>query len=61
MKLSAETQTHERYFKELMQADCPMTKLDAHGDPRLAPFGRILRASGLGRAASNLSTCFSAR
>ena len=24
-----------------------MTKLDAHGDPRLAPFGRILRASGL--------------
>jgi lipopolysaccharide/colanic/teichoic acid biosynthesis glycosyltransferase len=47
MKLSAETQTHERYFKELMRADCPMTKLDAHGDPRLATFGRILRASGL--------------
>jgi exopolysaccharide production protein ExoY len=47
MKLSAETQTHERYFKELMRADCPMTKLDAHGDPRLAPCGRILRASGL--------------
>jgi exopolysaccharide production protein ExoY len=47
MKLSAETQTHERYFKELMRADCPMTKLDAHGDPRLAPFGRILRAGGL--------------
>ena len=47
MKLSAETQTHERYFAELMQADCPMTKLDAHGDSRLVPFGRILRASGL--------------
>jgi lipopolysaccharide/colanic/teichoic acid biosynthesis glycosyltransferase len=47
MKLSAETQTHERYFQELMRSDCPMTKLDAHGDPRLAPFGRILRASGL--------------
>jgi lipopolysaccharide/colanic/teichoic acid biosynthesis glycosyltransferase len=47
MKLSAETQTHERYFHELMRADCPMTKLDVHGDPRLAPFGRILRASGL--------------
>jgi lipopolysaccharide/colanic/teichoic acid biosynthesis glycosyltransferase len=30
-----------------MRSDCPMTKLDAHGDPRLAPFGRILRASGL--------------
>lgn len=24
-----------------------MTKLDSSGDPRLAPFGRILRASGL--------------
>src|SRR5438046_6107111 len=47
MRLSAETQTHERYFEELMRVDCPMTKLDACGDPRLAPFGRILRASGL--------------
>jgi hypothetical protein len=47
MKLSAETQIHERYFEKLMQVDCPMTKLDAYGDPRLAPFGRILRASGL--------------
>lgn len=47
MRLSADTQTHERYFENLMRADCPMTKLDAYGDPRLAPFGRILRASGL--------------
>ena len=47
MKVSAETQTHERYLEELMRKDCPMTKLDAYGDGRLAPFGRILRASGL--------------
>ena len=47
MKVSAETQTHERYFEELMRSDCPMTKLDAYGDRRLAPFGQILRASGL--------------
>jgi exopolysaccharide production protein ExoY len=47
MRLSAETQTHERYFQNLMRVDCPMTKLDAYGDPRLAPFGRVLRASGL--------------
>ena len=47
MKLSAETQTHECYFKNLMRVDCPMTKLDTYGDPRLAPFGRVLRASGL--------------
>ena len=33
--------------KNLMRVDCPMTKLDAYGDPRLAPFGRVLRASGL--------------
>ncbi len=47
MKLSSETRVHERHFEKLMQVDCPMTKLDAYGDPRLAPFGRILRASGL--------------
>ena len=47
MRLSAETQPHERYFENLMRVDCPMTKLDAYGDPRLVPFGRVLRASGL--------------
>jgi lipopolysaccharide/colanic/teichoic acid biosynthesis glycosyltransferase len=47
MKVSAETQTHERYFEELMHADCPMEKLDARGDRRLVPLGRFLRASGL--------------
>src|SRR5947209_12723922 len=47
MKLTAETQIHERHFEKLMRVDCPMTKLDVYGDPRLAPFGRILRASGL--------------
>ena len=47
MKVSAETQTHERHLEELIRVDCPMTKLDEYGDPRLAPFGRFLRASGL--------------
>jgi lipopolysaccharide/colanic/teichoic acid biosynthesis glycosyltransferase len=47
MKVSAETQSHEDYFQELMKVDRPMTKLDDYGDPRLAPFGRFLRASGL--------------
>jgi exopolysaccharide production protein ExoY len=47
MKVSAETQTHEDYFHELMKVDRPMTKLDTYGDPRLAPFGQFLRASGL--------------
>jgi exopolysaccharide production protein ExoY len=47
MQVSAETHTHEHYFHELMKVDRPMTKLDAYGDPRLAPFGRFLRACGL--------------
>jgi lipopolysaccharide/colanic/teichoic acid biosynthesis glycosyltransferase len=47
MRVSAETHTHEHYFHQLMRVDRPMTKLDAYGDPRLAPFGRFLRASGL--------------
>ena len=47
MKVSAGTESHERHLEELIRANCPMTKLDAYGDPRLAPFGRILRASGL--------------
>jgi len=47
MKVTAETQAHERYFEELIRTNCVMTKLDTHGDPRLAPFGRILRATGL--------------
>jgi lipopolysaccharide/colanic/teichoic acid biosynthesis glycosyltransferase len=47
MKVSAETQSHESYFEQLMRSDCAMTKLDSQGDPRLTPFGRILRASGL--------------
>ncbi len=47
MKVNTNTQRHERYFEELIRTNCVMTKLDTDGDPRLAPFGRILRATGL--------------
>ena len=47
MRVNAETQTHAEYVARLMQADCPMTKLDVGGDPRLIACGRFLRASGL--------------
>jgi exopolysaccharide production protein ExoY len=47
MKVNAETQSHEQHLQQLMQADTPMTKLDASGDPRIIPGGRILRAMGL--------------
>ena len=47
MKVNTNTQRHERHFEELIRTNCVMTKLDTEGDPRLAPFGRILRATGL--------------
>ena len=52
MKVATETRTHEHYFYELMKVDCPMTKLDAYGDPRLGARGRSRPAVGpLGRGA----------
>jgi len=47
MRVTAETQGHERYVEELIRTNRVMTKLDTRGDPRVAPFGGILRASGL--------------
>jgi lipopolysaccharide/colanic/teichoic acid biosynthesis glycosyltransferase len=47
MHANAETRRHEEYFAHLMNADCPMTKLDALDDNRLIRCGRFLRASGL--------------
>jgi lipopolysaccharide/colanic/teichoic acid biosynthesis glycosyltransferase len=47
MKANAETRLHEAHLERLMNEECPMTKLDAAGDPRLIPLGRLLRASGL--------------
>lgn len=47
MKVNADTKSHERHFATLMDDNSPMTKLDATGDPRLVPLGRLLRATGL--------------
>jgi lipopolysaccharide/colanic/teichoic acid biosynthesis glycosyltransferase len=47
MKVHIETVSHERHLERLMQANCPMTKLDAAGDPRIIRGGRLLRATGL--------------
>lgn len=46
MKLHAQTSGHESYVQRLMLNGAPMTKLDA-GDPRIIPWGRFLRATGL--------------
>ena len=47
MKVNVETRIHEGHLEQLIQTDCPMTKLDASGDPRLILGARILRATGL--------------
>src|SRR6202035_2651809 len=47
MNVNVETQSHERHLEQLIHADCPMTKLDASGDPRIIRGGRLLRATGL--------------
>ncbi len=47
MKINVETRTHEDYLEHLIDQECPMTKLDAAGDPRLIPLGKLLRALGL--------------
>lgn len=47
MRANVETSSHERHCDDLIHANAPMVKLDAAGDPRIIPLGRILRASGL--------------
>ena len=47
MQVNVETSSHEKHFATLVGNNSPMTKLDASGDPRLIPLGRIIRATGL--------------
>ncbi len=47
MRECADTGTHRRHLEGLLQSDAPLTKMDAAGDPRLIPFGAMLRATGL--------------
>lgn len=47
MKVNVDTLCHEHHLERLIQLNCPMTKLDASGDPRIIRGGRILRATGL--------------
>jgi lipopolysaccharide/colanic/teichoic acid biosynthesis glycosyltransferase len=47
MKVGADTVVHQQHFSHLIGSTAPMVKLDAQGDQRLIPYGRLLRASGL--------------
>jgi exopolysaccharide production protein ExoY len=47
MAVNVETRSHELHLQQLIASNTPMTKLDASGDPRIIPGGRVLRAMGL--------------
>jgi len=47
MYVNADTAIHQGHLDQLMDLDTPLVKMDAKGDPRIIPFGRLLRASGL--------------
>lgn len=47
MKVNADVGMHQKHLQDLMRSDAPMVKMDAKGDPRLIPFGGLLRATGL--------------
>ncbi len=47
MHVNSDTGIHQGHLQQLMNSDAPMIKMDSHGDPRIIPFGRLLRASGL--------------
>ena len=47
MHVGADTRIHQGHLDQLMTSDKPMTKMDKTGDPRIIPFGSLLRSSGL--------------
>ena len=47
MHLGAEINSHRGHTAQLIKSETPMTKLDAANDPRVIPFGKIIRATGL--------------
>jgi lipopolysaccharide/colanic/teichoic acid biosynthesis glycosyltransferase len=47
MFVNASTTAHQEYLQQLMNSNTPMLKMDSRRDPRIVPFGWLLRASGL--------------
>ncbi|HEX3800845.1 MAG TPA: sugar transferase [Verrucomicrobiae bacterium] len=47
MHVGNNTAVHQGHLTRLMDSNAPMVKMDAHGDPRIIPFGVPLRSSGL--------------
>jgi lipopolysaccharide/colanic/teichoic acid biosynthesis glycosyltransferase len=47
MHVNADTTVHRKHLRELMTSGEEMTKLDNGKDPRIIPFGPLLRATGI--------------
>ena len=47
MFVGADATVHQGHLRVLMDSNTPMTKMDSEGDPRIIPFGLLLRSSGL--------------
>ena len=47
MHVNADTTLHQNYLRELIRNEKEMTKLDHVRDPRIIPFGNLLRATGI--------------
>jgi lipopolysaccharide/colanic/teichoic acid biosynthesis glycosyltransferase len=47
MVVGADPGMHQGHLQDLLRSEVPMVKMDTKGDPRVIPFGFLLRASGL--------------
>jgi exopolysaccharide production protein ExoY len=47
MHVNSDTGIHQGHLNQLMNSNVPMVKMDLKGDPRIIPFGGLLRSSGL--------------
>jgi lipopolysaccharide/colanic/teichoic acid biosynthesis glycosyltransferase len=47
MYVGVDVVAHQGHLSNLMTSNTPMTKMDSKGDPRIIPFGLLLRSSGL--------------
>jgi lipopolysaccharide/colanic/teichoic acid biosynthesis glycosyltransferase len=47
MRCDADVRVHKEHLSQIMKSGAPMIKLDRADDPRLIPYGDLLRASGL--------------
>jgi exopolysaccharide production protein ExoY len=47
MFVGVDVATHQGHLCNLITSNTPMTKMDSKGDPRIIPFGLLLRSSGL--------------